>query len=317
MIVTQRDVRKYLDKEKFFNNFKIIGIKSGLSNCNYIIETEKGKFIFRTNKLKPGKDVKYLIDEYNVLKFFKQHSLDYVPETFFFDQEKNVHILSYIEGRKIRFRNISQRGMEEAVSKLYQINSLAPEYLKYCQENKAYCKEPKSEVDRLRGRILKKLETISAENLFSDVKDWVAIRLNEDFNDLRIDKSKIYLNHGDPADNLIITKGKISIIDWEYVRLTHGPGLVHILAHGALSSERSEKILQHYAKISGEPFLELKYNTLTEKNIHYLLKLAKICFAHESDRVFSEMEIEPVRKNIQRIMHNYKQIKKTLANLNN
>ncbi|MDO8260462.1 MAG: phosphotransferase [Candidatus Magasanikbacteria bacterium] len=312
MFATRRDVNDYLTKKNFFPEFKIIGKRSGLSNCNYIIETPKGKYILRANKIKPSGSTNLLVDEYNVLKFFSELKLDFVPKTVFFDEEKNIHLLSYIEGRKIRFRNISQKGMEQAIAKLYQINLLADKFLDYCLKNNLTFKSPKSEVDRLRIRIEKKINDVNDDSIFSETKKWVIRRLEEDFPRQKIDQTRIFLNHGDPADNLILNKGNISIIDWEYSRLTYGPGLVHILAHGSMGKEKEEKLLQFYSKISGEPVAELRYQTYLEKNLHYLLKMAKICFRHQEGILPEYMDVENLKKTLERLTYNYNKIKKTI-----
>lgn len=312
MFASRREVSKYLVEKKLFKKFEIIGRKSGLSNSNYIIETPDGKFILRANKIKPSRSTNLLVDEYNVLRFFRELELDFVPRTVFFDEERNIHLLSYIEGRKIRFRNISQAGMEQAITKLYQINMLADKYQEFCLKNNLTFKKPKSEVDRLRGRIARKISAVNDASIFSDVKKWVLERLAEDFAKTKVDQARAFLNHGDPADNLILNKGKISIIDWEYTRLTYGPGLVHILAHGSMGKEKEEKLLQFYSSISGEPVDELRQQTYLEKNLHYLLKIAKICFRHQEGLSPEYADAEALRKTVERIMYNYAKVKKSV-----
>lgn len=310
MFASRREVSKYLVEKKLFKKFEIIGRKSGLSNSNYIIETPDGKFILRANKIKPSQSINLLVDEYNVLRFFRELDLDFVPRTVFFDEERNIHLLSYIEGRKIRFRNISQAGMEQAITKLYQINLLADKYQEFCLKNNLAFKQPKSEVDRLRVRINKKISEVNDEGVFGDVKKWVLERLAQDFAKTKIDQTRVFLNHGDPADNLILNNGKISIIDWEYSRLTYGPGLVHILAHGSMGKEKEEMLLQFYSKISGEPVDELRYQTYLEKNLHYLLKIAKICFRHQEGLLPEYANADELRKTIERLVYHYTKVKK-------
>lgn len=307
MIASQKEVREYLQEKKIFPEFEIIGKKSGLSNTNYIIKAAAGKFIFRCNKIKPSNSTNCLSHEHNVLRFLAQYDFDFVPKTLYFDQEKNIHILSYIDGRKVRFRNISMSGMKEALDKLYKINLLAPEYIDFCRKNNLEYKEPKCEIERLRGRVLRKVDSIEVDNPFFGLSNWVREKVTEDFSDLKIDYSKIYLNHGDPADNLIISNKKISIIDWEYARLTHGPGMVHIIAHGILGREKEEKLLDYYAKISGEDREELRFRTYREKNLHYLLKLAKICYRYQIGLL---TDLESLKKNTEKIQRNYRKNKK-------
>ena len=309
MIRNKRDVIAYLEQKKFWPSFKIIGVKSGLSNSNYIIETSVGKYIFRTNKIKPSKSTNCLSEEANVLKFLAKQEIDFVPRTFYFDKEKNIHILNYIEGRKVRFKNISPKGMKQAVEKLYEINFLAKSYQEFCQQEGILLSDPKSEIERTRGRILDKLKLIEPDNIFYDIKKIIENILQEDFSDELIEKEKFYLNHGDPADNIIVREGKIYIIDWEYVRLTYGPGLVHILAHGGLAPEKEKRLLEYYAYISGEDIDFLRRKTYQEKNIYYLLKIIKLCFSQEDNNLLSSKEIVRRRSDIEKILNRYLEIK--------
>jgi len=308
MIASQGAVRDYLNNKKLFSSFEIIGKKSGLSNTNYFINSPEGKFVFRCNKIKPSNSTHCLSGEHNVLKFFEQYDFDFVPRTKYFDSEKNVHILSYIDGRKVRFRNISLSGMKQALDKLQKINLLAAEYIKFCQDNNLLYKEPKSEIERLRGRILRKIDLIEELNPLRELSLWVKDRIKEDFFNIEIDYEKIYLNHGDPADNLVINQGKISIIDWEYARLTYGPGMVHIIAHGILGREREEKLLEYYAKISGRDLDVLRRRTYQEKNLHYLLKLAKICYRYQIGLL--DNSLDDLKKSTDKIKKNYIRYKK-------
>ncbi len=214
MIRNKRDVIAYLEQKNFWPEFKVIGVKSGLSNSNYIIETSGGKYIFRTNKIKPSKSTNCLSEEANVLKFLAKQEIDFVPRTFYFDKEKNIHILNYIEGRKVRFKNISSKGMRQAVEKLYEINFLAKPYQEFCQENGILLSEPKSEIERVRSYLLKRLQLIDKDNIFYDIKKLIKKILQKDFADELIEKEKFYLNHGDPADNVIVRDGEIYFIDW-------------------------------------------------------------------------------------------------------
>lgn len=309
MIKNRRDVIRYLEEKNFWPEFRVLGVKSGLSNCNYIIEVGGQRYIFRTNKIKPSKSINCLVDEFYVLKFFEKQGFDFVPRTFYFDQENNIHILNYIEGRKVRFRNISPRGMRQAACKLYEINSLAKAYREFCQQEGIALKEPKSETERVRGRILEKIKLVQEDNIFYEVKKKLEERLKEDFVDEEIEKEKVYLNHGDPADNIIVKGEKIYLIDWEYVRLTYGPGLVHVLAHGGLSPEKEDRLLQYYAKISGDDIEFLRRKTYQEKNIYYLLKVVKICFYHEDNSFLGEEIIEKMRVDVEKIFNRYDEVK--------
>lgn len=301
MISCKRDVVCCLQNNKLFKDYRILCKKSGLSNNNYIIESNSKKYIVRSSKKKPGDYINVLKNEANVLRFLESKKIDFVPRSLFYDEISNIHILTYIEGRKIRFRNISSSGIDQAIIKLHQVNILAEEYREYCKKNKIPALKPKSEITSIEKRILKKLEAIEKKCIFSEYIEWILLKLKNDFSSYKQSKKIIFLNHGDPADNLIINGKKISIIDWEYVKYSYGPGLVHILAHGRLDEEKEAKLLKSYAKISEIDYDELCHKIYREKMIHYLLKIAKILVKNNNNK----LELDECRKSLEILKNKY------------
>ncbi len=100
----------------------------------------------------------------------------------------------------------------------------------------------------------------------------------------------------------------------EYVRLTYGPGLVHVLAHGGLAPEKEKILLEYYAQISGEDIDFLRRKTYHEKNIYYLLKIIKICFSQTDDNFISQEEIIRRRSDVEKILNRYSEIKEKYLN---
>lgn len=301
MILKKRNLGPYLESKKLFHDYKVIGVKSGLSNSNFIIEENGKKYIVRSNKDKPSKSINILENEHHTLKFLESKNINFVPRSIYYDKENNIHILRYLDGKQKRFKNISLPRMQEAIEKLHQINILASEYDKYCKKHKIKQLQPKSEVESIHKQIISKLETVPTIHIFYQYKKWILNRLKKDFTKYKINKNKIFLNHGDPADNLIIYKKEIFIIDWEYVRFTYGPGLVHILAHGRLNYDKEKTLLKIYEKISGIPYQELYVKTYTEKMAHYLLKIAKILNKKlDADEKETKEHIENI-KNLQEL----------------
>lgn len=311
MTLGKRSLISYLEKNKIFNDYKIIGVKSGLSNSNFIIESNNKKYIIRSNKKKPSNSINILENEHHLLKFLEIKKIDFVPRSIYYDKENNIHILTYLEGKQKRFKNISISGMEQAITKLYKINILANEFREYCKKNKIKTLKPKSEIESLEKNIISKLETISKKHPLYNYKKQILKKLKEDFKNYKINKKEIYLNHGDPADNLIIHKKEISIIDWEYVKCTYGPGLIHIIAYGRMDYEKEKNLLKIYEKISGIPYQELYVKTYTEKMVYYLLKMTKIIYKQPDN--ISQKELKENIKNIKNLEELYAKIHNRLS----
>ncbi len=313
MIFKKNDVFRYLRDKKIFRKYTILGMKTGLSNNNYIIESYGKKYLVRSNKNKANKLTNILKNEHYVLRFLEKRKIKFVPKSIFYDEKNNVHVLTYLDGRKCKFKNVSYSGMEQAVSKLHQINELAGEYTLFCREQKIKVFKPRCVIDDVRDQAIHLISQIKKDNIFFANKKWVLKSLEKDFENYKPNKKKIFLNHGDPSDNLILHNKNIYIIDWEYTKFTYGPGLSHILAYSRIDKKKEKKLLEYYAEISGFDLGELKYRTYYEKLMHYILKVSKVCYKAQTNKFFSKEDIRINRGNIEIMKNNYLKLKKTLT----
>jgi hypothetical protein len=308
MLSNKKEIKKYIEKLKFFKDCKIIWVKSGLSNHNYLFEASGKKYILRMNIPRPSGKIKPLKNEHLLLKFLKMKKIDYVPGSFYFDSKLNIHILEYIEGRKTAFKQLGKDSMEDAILKLHNINILAKEFISYCQKRGEKIGEPVSEINAIKKEIFKKMKADYDNKFLIKIKQETFKALKDDFNNKRTSKRIVYLNHGDPADNLIVRNKLIKIIDWEFVRFTYGPGLVHILAHGRLEEKKENHLIKFYSRISGISHKTLLRKTLREKKIYYLYKIAMIYEKYSRTDSRKKRDAEEDFKNIKNIMKRYKKI---------
>jgi hypothetical protein len=198
--------------------------------------------------------------------------------------------------------------MEDAILKLHSINILAKEFIVYCEKRGEKIGEPKSEINAIKKEVLKKMKADYENKFLKKIKKETIEALKNDFNNKRTSRRAVYLNHGDPADNLIVKEKSIKIIDWEFVKFTYGPGLIHILAHGRLDEKKEEYLIKFYSRISGISYKTLLRKTLREKKIYYLYKIAMIYEKYSRTDSRKKRNVEEDFKNIKNIMERYKKI---------
>lgn len=256
---------------------EVLKFLKGKSNGNFLITAGGGKYILRKRRRKNSNQEKCFKREANVLRFLEDVGLNFTPRSIFFNNRQGVHLVSYLPGKQIFIRDMSQKSLRQLVDKIYQINCLAPKYLDFSKKHSVKIVRPR----KIAKNILKLLEDevsdLRSNKIFPELAKWFKKEVKNDFKDNEIDESRVYLDHGDLTSNQIIHQGHISFIDWEFIKLSYNPGLAYIFCHSRLDQKKRKIILREYSSISGILYEKLAHDTIFWERLLLLREIFSVC----------------------------------------
>ncbi len=190
---------KNIFKEKFSEHVLDIKTVGGMTNNNYIVETDKKKYIFKFF----GKGTEKLINrelEKQNLPIVKEIGLD--VENYSFDTNEGIQINEYIDDAK----TFDKKTIKE---KLLEIsNILRKVHLSKGKFNSKF--DIFKEIEKYENLIEKKIDFPYYEKIRNKT-----LQLKEDLNYLGIEEKNCHMDL--VPENFIEDKnGKIYLIDWEY-----------------------------------------------------------------------------------------------------
>jgi len=260
----KKEIRNYIEKL----DPKKLGIKRkvrvasvsklgmGSSNLNYLILANNKKFVFRLN-MQPDKKNK-MIKEYNALKILSKINIS--PKPFVLDLSKkffdtDLIILEYLEGitsnkTKPYHSDLFIRRLSILVAKMHN-TKITKEFKKLRIQitTKGYEEYFKFTKNMHKNYIMDHLKNKVLRNLIETTNDHLKSKSTGlDF------KPNIVLTQGDICEqNVIVNKGKISLIDFESTELADSAAdIAHIFCtFGEPFTARQKKIfLTKYSQVS-------------------------------------------------------------------
>ncbi len=211
--------------EKLFHKLgfevkNITQIFGGMSNYNYLVRTNKGKFTIRFS----GEEfsVNKYIDretEETVIKVLSDFSL--TPETIYFDSKTGIKITKYLDGTPIdKMDTVPIKKVSEILKKLHSlkvnINIDYPYRLKLYES-------------------------------FVSVREEKYLKIKEELLSLKLNDDNCVFVHGDSQpSNFIMHKGKVFIIDFEFA--SKAPKMADIAAFANFNDRLGFELLKEYYK---------------------------------------------------------------------
>ena len=219
MAVKKRECEKICKKFGVkLNKFLLLG--RGAHNENFILDTNKGKFVLRIVNVKNSERLKR---EYEILKKLKGR---FGPKVYFFDDSKKIIKRDYlleelIEGEKAP-EKVNKKLLKDVAKFLKKLHSSSKisinkkKDLIYFSLDKYFKKYIRS-YQKLRKVLDKKIN----KNVLKQI-DFLFEKTKEICNNnkkLLSDRKKKVVIHGnvDP-EHIMYSKGKIKLIDWEFAR---------------------------------------------------------------------------------------------------
>lgn len=236
-------------------NFELI--KGGLVNYNYILKTDKGKYIIRIIGDKSINKMKHLKLQFHVVHFLKENNFPYLlPYPIKTNDSKEI---INIRGKKIWIYEMIKGSNYDRpnISQMKQMAKVLATYHKYMKKFKG-----KGKRDNAKKRILegfKKMENIKIK----DEADMLALKYRDYFKEIfnKVKNIDFSINqlfiHGDfDSTNVLFSKGKLSaVIDFD--ELSYSPRIFDVAvslrdscyARGKLDMKKIKIFLDEYAKV--------------------------------------------------------------------
>jgi len=300
MAIAKKECEKICDKLNVSLK-KHLFLGGGNHNENYLLETDKGKFVLRIENNPMFKNLK---KEYKLLKKLNG---EFSPKVYFFDDSKKIikkdyFIEEFIKGlNPKKVTNSFIKDMAEFYMKLHKIKSSKIKTNSLLKSFKPYYNNFKKYKFALDKNTIKELETLFEK------ANRICIK-----NDLIFSKSKQSLLHRDPSiENIFYEKGKIKLIDWEFSE--HGileKEIVNFFSENKLEERQKNLFLEFY-----------KYpKSNSARNRFQILYLLKYCgdigYSVWRLGLLEKKEIkENKKKRLERLNLDIKRLKSTIKNL--
>lgn len=249
--MNKKEILDIFEELEICSELDVIETKEDSNSVNYIIETPIEKYVLRKSKNRESSN--RLKHESIVLKFLEKKGIDFAPKSVYYDKERDVHIIDFIEGELADVGQLSESQVIDLAKKISVLNHIkCEEFKEFSQqfEHESGCFE--SSLDILQRDIIEPFEYIErncddmklVEKLRSIVKDIVI-----NFRDY---EEELYFIHGNIMNSLIVKGDNINLIDWidADFKLTKGNEIVSIIKESQLRPEYEEKFVESYGKCS-------------------------------------------------------------------
>lgn len=268
-------------KSEGFEDIEIVEKLEGEHNYNYIFKSERGKFVLRKSKEHLDEEQR-LRSERNVLKFLEHQGIKFIPRSVSYDNERDIHITTFVGSENTSLGKLSQKELENWVSNLSKIHSLNYEEFKsFCEERNYSYREPETvvqKIDEIRERLAE------AESTDKELVEWAEEKLGELNYSIELDEPR--LTHHDIHNSTRKSQNNLFVIDWEFAGFSYYPleDLADILIDENLKKEQVELVIDQYKSLST---IEITESVLTNnKKLKLLFQLS-----------WSLVEISKPRKN--------------------
>jgi hypothetical protein len=240
--------------KKYAKELSFLG--EGNGNFNFLVQEGEKKCVLRFKKSKEKQFMNSLEREYVFLKYFESKGIDFCPKALYYDKTRNFLVQGFIEGKKLSQRDFSHEVIDLFAKKIWEIFSLSvSDFHKFCRDNgfKEYKKD--SPIESLKKYGFKRFEGLSKEAVDSETRAWMKKKLNENLEYLKgegYDDKEEGFSAGVIKNDVFIGRDrKMSLYDFEFVKIYDGPPLVWIKIHGDFNEEQFDYLLDRYSHHSG------------------------------------------------------------------
>jgi homoserine kinase type II len=258
MKLSKKEVKCILDNWDLGRLERYKPIKGGLVNYNYLIQTEKGKYIIRISGNSSKAKLNHLKLQFKILSFLKKHNFPYeTPQPV--KSVKSGYILR-IGGKTVWVYRLI-KGQNRNRPNLLQIKQMAralATYHKYIKNLKG-----KSEKDPSKKRIESGFERMSSIKPRDDADKLAIIygpyfqNLFNELKSLHYSSNKLFVHSDFDASNVLFHNGKLkAIIDFD--EANYAPRIFDVAislrdscyTNGKLDMGKTRLFLREYEKIS-------------------------------------------------------------------
>lgn len=278
-------ILKILVNKKILNNpeFEILG--SGNNYQAFLINDCDNQYVLRLTKDSVASKNR-LEKSYITSKFIEKEKINFAQKAVFFDKKNKFLLTSYIEGRELSVKDLSQKQLGEFIEKMVKVNNLNyKDFTKFMLGKKINFEIFEDSKERIDLILKNKIPHIERNrNLLFDInfdekiiflKNKLKL-LKEEYGCLDWRDRRLFFDHGDLAGaNIILDKSKqLFFIDWDNARFTKDIGL--ILANmffycGDISDGFQKKIIDLYIKKGNAEISPQELKLETERGLKLII----------------------------------------------
>ncbi len=248
------EVKKYLKEIKFCDKAKVKRLSDGYSNHNFLIETEKDKFVLRCN-MDEVTSKNRLYNEHVVLKFLEEEKIDFVPRSTFYDKKNKRHIISFICGRRITYGELRKKHVKSFARNLAKATYLKfDNFEKFCKKNNYNKIDKKKKKNSFEIYTLTPFRYVEKNLKDKQLVDWLREKVEINSKLKFYGRKRKWFAHGDIASNMMVYRNNIYFIDWELARfmsLRRDPtGLGYAMPKYSVEKNIRDAIVKEFSKES-------------------------------------------------------------------
>jgi aminoglycoside phosphotransferase (APT) family kinase protein len=243
----KQEVRDYLKKKTDFQESRLIDNFEGEHNQNFIFESYGKKYVLRKNR-EVVKNLS-LDKERRILEFLNHLEIDFVPRSFHYDGERDIHIIEFVGENEVYLSELDDDLLDEWCQKLAQIHSIGfDEYRTFCSQEGYKVEEKEMDVD-VGKKALEYLEYAEKIIDIEDIAAWTRKELENHIESETNSGAKDHLRHSDILGSTR-TGDKLYFIDWEFSGFSSKPehDLMDVFLYRDLGAEKIENIKKYYGK---------------------------------------------------------------------
>lgn len=218
------ELTDYLIGLKLLSSPEISFLGKGESNINYLATDGNAKYVIRTTRGDMPGGSRFEA-EHHFMLFIEAHGIEFAPRSVHYDEEQDIHIVSYVEGKDASVADLTVEQTKLFIEQLKRLDSIAyNDYLTWCMKAGQLPRSPQTLATRKKVNVEDRLYTIddaSSSNSFAqEVVSWAAPKVEVlDSAEKEASLKTVFLHNDlrwtDYGGNLKISGERLYYIDWE------------------------------------------------------------------------------------------------------
>lgn len=235
--MTKQEAIKQVKSFDIFPKFTLERLSRGNNSDTFLIKSGGKKYTLHSQR-EDSRHQNRLLDHYINLKFLEAAKIDFVPRAVHFDKKSQLLLATYLPGRIVTERGLSDRELNILARYIVTLSKLSFKvYQKICQAHKITAREPETPDKSIKIYGISRFNYVKRYSPDSEIIYWIKPKLERSIEfarSVRWGSRYTGFNHGDlTGSNIIINRGQIYLIDWERARFVYTKdfGLGYMLLH--------------------------------------------------------------------------------------
>jgi hypothetical protein len=222
--MTLDEIRGYVIGYGLLNNPIISLLGRGESNINYLADDDGQKLVIRIARPDVPEYFRFEA-EHHFMLFVEALGIKFAPRSVHYDPVRNIHIVSYVDGRDASVIDLNAKQTNIFVSQLKRLNAVTyDEYLDWCKKTGQSPRNPVALESRNKMYLKDKLQAIRehivTSHFASQVIEWAVPKIEVlKMSENGVEPRTVFLHNdlrwSEGGGNIKIVHDKVFFIDWE------------------------------------------------------------------------------------------------------